>query len=556
MNAIGLFLINQYRILKNSFSLKRLRTGRSLLIFLFLAGYLGGAFEAFLWGFSFLKSFPVIGIPILINLWYFFFFILFLMLIFSNTAIFYSFLHHKEEQDFLFSLPLINEVVFLKWFSECLVFSSWGFLFLSGPLIISVGIVMKAGTFYFFGAVVFLLLFLLVTTGLGIALALILSIVKRKRRNVLLGGLFLVFFMYLLFFALRMPDFIGEGEWPFVVFMMNFFKQLDISQKLCFPSTWVARGLWAFMNNDMRSVMVFGQLLIATAVLFVYVLTLFAGKRLLTACNNVRHGVKTAVGSVIFGKCSLRSALWQFACKDFKVFIRDPGQYIQFIIILALVILYATNLRGLTEFIDRRFWRLTIYFMNISALSLTASAMAIRLLFPQLSLEGKRFWLIGLAPLKKYQFIIGKALPGFLLIIISTGSIMVYANVMMSTSKLLMVFSLIVHAVMVFSLCSLSLGMGMLYPNLRDEDPTKIMSGFGGILTLLLSMLYIALVVSLLAFPVYRFVFRRYPNIYLFLGVEISSVIVVLILSGLFIFVPLSRGAKRLFNEQALNPNS
>src|SRR5207244_2564501 len=53
--------------------------------------------------------------------------------------------------------------------------------------------------------------------------------------------------------------------------------------------------------------------------------------------------------------------------------------------------------------------------------------------------------------------------------------------------------------VMTFSLTGLSVGLGVLYPNMKESNPSKIVSGFGGTLCLVLSFLYILGSVLLLA---------------------------------------------------------
>jgi len=55
-------------------------------------------------------------------------------------------------------------------------------------------------------------------------------------------------------------------------------------------------------------------------------------------------------------------------------------------------------------------------------------------------------------------------------------------------------------AAMTFTLNGLAVGLGALYPNLKEDNPGKIVSGFGGTFCLVLSFLYIVCSVSLLAF--------------------------------------------------------
>jgi hypothetical protein len=52
---------------------------------------------------------------------------------------------------------------------------------------------------------------------------------------------------------------------------------------------------------------------------------------------------------------------------------------------------------------------------------------------------------------------------------------------------------------MTFTLNGLAVGLGTLYPNFKEDNPSKIVSGFGGTFCLVLSFLYILLTILLLA---------------------------------------------------------
>jgi ABC-2 type transport system permease protein len=53
--------------------------------------------------------------------------------------------------------------------------------------------------------------------------------------------------------------------------------------------------------------------------------------------------------------------------------------------------------------------------------------------------------------------------------------------------------------VMTFTLTAMAVGLGVLYPNFKEENPSKIVSGFGGTFCLVMSFLYIVASVALLA---------------------------------------------------------
>src|SRR5260221_422341 len=65
--------------------------------------------------------------------------------------------------------------------------------------------------------------------------------------------------------------------------------------------------------------------------------------------------------------------------------------------------------------------------------------------------------------------------------------------------------------VMSFALCGIAVGVGALFPNFssgstanrRDDNPARIVSGFGGTFCFILSLLYIVLVVGSEVLPMY-----------------------------------------------------
>jgi ABC-2 type transport system permease protein len=95
-----------------------------------------------------------------------------------------------------------------------------------------------------------------------------------------------------------------------------------------------------------------------------------------------------------------------------------------------------------------------------------------------------------------------------------------------------------VVAVMTFSLNGLAVGLGVMFPNFKDAAPSKIVSGFGGTLCLVLSFLYILASVLLLGFGTTGA--HRHP------GWIISSLSIFGLLSLALGWLPLKLGLSRL----------
>jgi len=45
-------------------------------------------------------------------------------------------------------------------------------------------------------------------------------------------------------------------------------------------------------------------------------------------------------------------------------------------------------------------------------------------------------------------------------------------------------------------------GLGAIYPNLKEDNPSKIVAGFGGTLNLVLSLIFVLSIIGLEAVPI------------------------------------------------------
>ena len=87
--------------------------------------------------------------------------------------------------------------------------------------------------------------------------------------------------------------------------------------------------------------------------------------------------------------------------KDFRTFRRDPAQWLQILIFLGLAILYFSNMRRFYEKDIGRPFQNGISLLTLTATGFLMCAYTGRFIFPLLSLEGRKFWILGLLPLER-----------------------------------------------------------------------------------------------------------------------------------------------------------
>jgi hypothetical protein len=160
---------------------------------------------------------------------------------------------------------------------------------------------------------------------------------------------------------------------------------------------------------------------------------------------------------------------------------------------------YVINLRHFSQQLTNPFWVNLVSFLNLGACSLNLATLTTRFVYPQFSLEGKRVWIVGMAPLGLVRVVKTKfALTSFSSLALTLGLITLSCH-MLKLPLDHTLFFVVSITVMTFALNGLATGLGVLYPNFREENPSKIVSGFGGTFCLVLSFLYIVGSVALLA---------------------------------------------------------
>jgi ABC-2 type transport system permease protein len=237
--------------------------------------------------------------------------------------------------------------------------------------------------------------------------------------------------------------------------------------------------------------------------------------------------------------------------KDVKTFCRDPAQWAQVLIFFGLLMVYSGNLRNLQAPIDQPFYKNLISFLNLGASSMTLSTLCSRFIFPMISLEGQRFWILGLAPVRRRQILWTKFWFAFGGAVMLGIPVTVISNFMLNSVPMVFAVQLLTSVLIAAGLSGLSVGMGALFPNFHERNPSKIVSGFGGTLTLILSVGLVAFSVGGGAFLSHHFLvvpelnggIARTENNWIWAGPFILALTVFNLLAA---WVPMKLGARAL----------
>jgi ABC-2 type transport system permease protein len=242
--------------------------------------------------------------------------------------------------------------------------------------------------------------------------------------------------------------------------------------------------------------------------------------------------------------------------KDIKLFFRDTSQWSQLFLLLALIIvyLYSFKLLPLERAAMPSFYlQNLISFLNLGMVGFVTSAVAVRFVFPAVSLEGAAFWIIRSAPLTISDFLWAKFWSSLLPLLALAELLIVLSNTLLKVTPFMMGLGIVTVGMMTFGITALGVGLGAVFPRFKHENVAQIPTGFGGIVYMLVTMLFIGSVIVLEAWPVYRIfaskTFGTSISLYGWIGIALSFTAALLI-NLLAIYLPLSLGLKRLSQRE------
>jgi ABC-2 type transport system permease protein len=466
-------------------------------------------FGVFAEGFSYLNKqrIPLTG-GIVGTIFDFLFLSLSVLLLFSNGIILYSSLFSGPETAFLLSGPARADQVFAYKFQGAVLFSSWGFLLLGSPILIAYGLAFSVPWYFYVFLPLFFIGFVLLPGALGALVCLLVANwLPRHFRQIWIA------------FALILASCLGwwlysikPSNWNEALnrdFVQRLVGQFALAQGPLSPNHWLARGLQAAARGDASQALYYLALVWSNG-LFLYVVMTWSAARWYRRGYNLiatggslrrRYGGswldRTLTGLVAFLDPQTRLLI----VKDFRMFRRDPSQWAQVLIFCGLMVLYFANMRRFYQEDIGLAYQNWVSLMNLAATALLLCAYTGRFIFPMLSLEGRKFWVLGLLPLRRDRLVWGKFAFSATWSLLIAEFLVIFSDFMLGMPAIITSIHALTVAVLALGLSGLSVGLGAWMPNFRETDSSKIAVGFGGTLNLIVSLLFLLVEVALMAGP-------------------------------------------------------
>lgn len=512
--------LQTWRRLKSVRDQSRLLTA---MIACFLVGYLVLSFWLFFRGLKFVAAFPGLGMVLTERLLYLLFAFLFVLLLLSNLIISYTNLFRNRETSFLMSLPVPAQTIFRWKFLESTLLASWAFVFLIAPLLAAFGLTRGVPWHFYPVTLVLIALFILLPGLAGSWCALTLArFLDRRAFQIAALALAIGLLCLVGFWWKTQPATDEMLETRVLAVLDQLLQKTQFAQFPFLPSYWLSTSVLQWADGVLYGAGFFMLVLLSNVLFFGFLAFTRLGGLYYHAASQVQSrasvwgqwewfrasrrrqksfaypvGMAEKIVNLLgWLDCDTRALL----VKDVRMFWRDTAQWGQSVLLFGLLGVYVINLRHFTSQLTNPFWIQLVSYLNLGACSLNLATLTTRFVYPQFSLEGRRLWIIGMAPMGLARVVKVKYWLASCASLVVTLTLSILSSYLLNMSWDRVAFFGAVIAVMTFTLNGLAAGLGVLYPNFKEGNPSKIVSGFGGTFCLVLSFLYILGSVLVLAF--------------------------------------------------------
>jgi ABC-2 type transport system permease protein len=535
--------------------------GRKRTLIMVLVGL---AFWALMFGLSFrvlkyFQSVEVIGDLLAHHLLGMILMVFFSLLIFSHIITALSNLYLSSDLELCHASPTHLEVVFLSRAVYTVIDSSWMVIVFGLPVMMAYAFVFKPDFGFYFSLLHMGLGVTLIAGGIGILITMILVRLfpaQRTRDVIMLLGVCGIGALYMMFRLLR-PERLVDPDAFFSI--AQYMAALQGPDSPYLPTHWMTETLWAYLSRSSGKDVFFQSSLLWSTAGAITVINVWVAEAIyFSGFSKSQEGKRRRAGKrlldffVALIKRPFKPELGAIIDKDLRVFFRDNTQWSQLLLLGALVVVYVYNFSVLP--LDKspiriEFLQNEIAFFNVGLAGFVLSAVSVRFIFPAVSSEGAAFWIVQSSPVPLKRFLWTKfAL--YLLPMLLLGEVLILlTNHLLEVTPFMMALSSVTMFLAVFGIVALGVGMGAMYPNFSHQNIAQVATGFGGLMFMILSAAFVALIVVLEAGPVYVVVMADLRGVpvagwqWLLIVLSFSAVLFVMAAA---VYKPMKMGLKAL----------
>lgn len=472
--------------------------------FVFFTGLFWGAWKLL----SVLNFVPMAGNLLVNKLSGFVFLASFSMVAFSALIISFNTIYFSKDLQWLLSAPVPVTKVFAFKALLTSFYSAWMVVVAIIPFILALGYV--KGVELVFYPLVFALLVPFFGTasfiGTFFALTLVRVFPARKTRDILLFvGVFFVTGVYVTMRLIEPERFVKPDGLEIAAQYLNY---LDAPIAVHMPSWWITAAVFSLIGRNFNDFVFYAVLILGSSGLM-FAILVFTARSLYfkglsgsqasdSAQNTRRHSFKTK---------KVFAAIVQ---KDASVFIRDANQWSQLMFLGALTAVYLFSIYKLP--LDTVYLQNLVAFFNVGLIGFISAAVALRFVFPSVSLEGDSFWFLLSAPVSRSKIYLSKLFFSGIPVVVLGTLLVILSNILLKTDTPIFIVSMVASVLIMAGMSSLAMGAGSVFPKFGHSSVSEIESSQGGLFYMMAALFYLGLNLSLWAVPMKAYYMVKLNN--------------------------------------------
>ena len=466
-------------------------------------------------------------------------FVFFLSINVGNIIVSYAIFYRSQETAHLLTKPVPFGTLTLVKFFENFFYSS------TTLFLIAIAVLFGYGSYFhmtwaFYVQSLLLMFIPFMLLGGCIAVITLMVLMRAARRigvwKVLVGLIFIYLGTLFVFFETTNPVKLVTAVTQNYPNVDEYFGYLDPAFVKYLPNHWIAESLYWTMRGDPTYAMSYTIILVVSTVL-VFWLMIYLGKKLFypSWLDSLELRPSSEVRRSLFSSLSLTrparlhphaSALLK---KEFWLFVREPSQWIHLAIISVLIATFVVSVSNIDIKHTFSYVQTASYMVVLLFNAFLVASIALRFVYPMMSLEGPNFWSVLSAPVSRATAYWMKFIFTFIPILLVSESLGFFSHYPLRQYPLLAEMAMVVLACASFALVGLNLGGGSYFVNYREKNPIRAASSQGATLTFLMSLLYLTFLVSVLFIPLdhyFEHIIRNAPFSSVPLLVSLSIIVV------------------------------
>ncbi len=425
----------------------------------------------------------------------------------------------SEDLKLLLAAPIPKTRLFYSRYARALLQSSWMVLAFLTPVLLGIGLARCAPGSYYLTVPLVMAPFVVIPVAFGCVVTLMLVNVfpaKRARDILMLTGLLFAVAIVMLLRFIRPERLLSVRSLPDIT---AFFATLQSPITPLLPSFWAGEATFAPLMN--RTGWLYLAALWTTALASTLIARMAYGALYFEGFSKSQEARKARFSRLAFmdrlaGLLPLSPSSRSLLLKDVKIFMRDSTQWSQLLLLMALVAVYLYNFSVLD--LDRvpymgRVVRNAYAFVNLAMASFVLSSIAVRFVFPAVSMESTSFWILRTSPVSMSSFLWSKFTTGFVPVVFFATFLTVVANQMLGVHPFLKVLTAVAVVFMSLALVGLAAGLGAQYPRFGAENVNQIAGSYGGVVFMVTAVAFICVEIAMLAWPTSIFLFYDFRNL-------------------------------------------